>query len=221
MSDASPAPASVRAEVRAERQKTSSWWRELIETLVLSALIFFAVQAVVQSYLVDGRSMLPSLHNSERLFVNKAAYWRVNEDSFLEELAQGPSTGTGQKYLFEAPERGEVIVFHHPLQPDTDLIKRLIGMPGDTVQIINGKVHVNGEELEEPYIGGARTRAYTGSGNATWKVPPGHLFVLGDNRNSSSDSRDWGFLPIENVVGQATIRYWPLDELGGIPGPDA
>ncbi len=222
MNDATPAPTSLATEeAQAEQQKGSSWWRELLETLLLSAVIFFAVQAVVQSYLVDGRSMVPSLHNSERLFVNKAAYWRVPEDSWLENLAQGPSTGSGQQYLFDAPERGDVIVFHHPLQPNTDLIKRVIGMPGDTVEIISGKVRVNGEELDEPYIGEARTRAYTGGGEGRWQVPPGHFFVLGDNRNSSSDSRDWGFLPVQNVVGQASLRYWPLEELGGVPGPDA
>lgn len=218
MSDITQLTPPTPARGRPAKTAKGSRIRELVETLVLSALIFLAVRAVIQSYLVDGRSMEPSLHPHERLFVNKAAYWRVGDDSPLNALARGAETGSGDHYLFDGPDRGEVIVFHHPLDRDHDLIKRVIGLPGDEVKIMGGKVAVNGKVLEEPYIDGARTLAFTESSNNTWKVPPGQLFVLGDNRNNSSDSRDWGFLPEENVVGEGLFVYWPISELGGVPG---
>ncbi len=204
---------------RSRRASRRSRGRELIETLLLSVVIFLAVHAVIQSYLVDGRSMQPSLDPQERLFVNKAAYWRIEDDSSLEFIARGPRADSGARYLLDGPDHGEVIVFHHPLNPDRDLIKRVIGLPGDLVEIIGGKVIVNGQELEEPYLfPGTRTRAFTASGDKRWRVPPGKLFVLGDNRNNSSDSRDWDYVPEENVVGEALVRYWPITEIGGIPG---
>ncbi|MDQ3328370.1 MAG: signal peptidase I [Chloroflexota bacterium] len=201
-----------------KRGKSGGWVRELIETVVLTAVIFLAVHAIVQSYLVDGRSMQPSLQPNERLFVNKAEYWRTGNGSPLASVALGPGVGTGERYLFTAPERGDVIVFHHPTQPGDDLIKRVIGLPGDEIRITGGKVVLNGKVLNEPYTGGARTEAYGLRGQTRWTVPQGELFVLGDNRTRSSDSRDWGMVPIDRVVGGAMFLYWPLSEVGGIPG---
>ncbi len=192
--------------------------RELVETVVLTVVIFFAVHAVVQSYLVDGRSMQPSLQPNERLFVNKAAYWRVSNDSPLASVALGPDAGTGERYLFTAPERGDVIVFHHPDDTGADLIKRIIGLPGDTIRLSGGKVLLNGKELDEPYTSNAPTEPYGDIRKTTWTVPEGELFVLGDNRARSSDSRAWGMVPVDNVVGSAMFLYWPLPEAGGIPG---
>lgn len=203
---------------RKKRGKAGGWVREVIETVVLTAVIFLAVHAVVQSYLVDGRSMQPSLQANERLFVNKAAYWRTGNDSLLASVAFGPDAGTGERFLFTAPERGDVIVFHHPDDTGDDLIKRIIGLPGDEIHITGGKVVLNGKVLNEPYTGSARTEAYGGGRQTRWTVPPGELFVLGDNRTRSSDSRDWGMVPIDKVVGGAMFLYWPLSEAGGIPG---
>lgn len=201
-----------------KRRKAGGWVRELVETVVLTVVIFFAVHAVVQSYLVDGRSMQPSLQPNERLFVNKAAYWRIENDSPLAAAALGPDTGTGERYLFTAPERGDVIVFHHPENTGDDLIKRIIGLPGDTIRLSGGKVLLNGKELDEPYTSNAPTDAYGIDGKTRWTVPDGELFVLGDNRARSSDSRAWGTVPVDNVVGSAMFLYWPLTEVGGIPG---
>jgi len=100
-------------------------------------------------------------------------------------------------------ERGDIIVFHYPMDPQQELIKRVIGLPGDTINVQNGIVSVNGQSLEEPYI--AAAPAYSGE----WMVPDGHLFVLGDNRNDSSDSHSWGYLPFDKVVGKAVVIYWP------------
>ena len=185
---------------------------------MLTVVIFFAVHAVVQSYLVDGRSMQPSLQPNERLFVNKAAYWRVPSDSPLASVGFGPDTGDGERYLFTAPERGDVIVFHHPKEAQGDLIKRIVGLPGDTIRLSGGKVLVNGKELDEPYTSNAPTDPYGFEQKTSWTVPEDELFVLGDNRARSSDSRTWGMVPVDNVVGSAMFLYWPLTEAGGIPG---
>jgi signal peptidase I len=106
-------------------------------------------------------------------------------------------------YRFGDVERGDIIVFHYPMDPEQELIKRVIGLPGDKVNVQSGVVSVNGQTLTEPYI--AAAPAYSGE----WIVPEGHLFVLGDNRNDSSDSHSWNYLPLEQVVGKAVVIYWP------------
>ncbi len=159
-----------------------SWGRiifDVIETLALAVLLFFGINAISARVRVDGFSMLPTLEDSEFVLVSK-----IN-------------------YQLASVERGDIIVFHFPMDPEQELIKRVIGLPGDVVNVQNGIVSVNGLALEEPYI--AAAPAYSGE----WDVPDGHLFVLGDNRNDSSDSHFWGYLPFEKVVGKAVIIYWP------------
>jgi signal peptidase I len=106
-------------------------------------------------------------------------------------------------YRFGEVSRGDIIVFHFPVNPAEDLVKRVIGLPGDHVQVQNNQVYVNGQLLNEPYI--AQSPLYEGN----WTVAEGNLFVLGDNRNNSNDSKDWGLLPAEKVVGKAVLIYWP------------
>ncbi|HET7011609.1 MAG TPA: signal peptidase I, partial [Anaerolineales bacterium] len=114
-------------------------------------------------------------------------------------------------YRWESPARGDIVVFHFPLDPERRFIKRVIGLPGDTVAVRDGKVWVNGEALDEPYI--AAPPRYTGE----WQVQTDEVFVLGDNRNNSSDSQNWGALPLREVIGKAVLVYWPPDEMGLIP----
>lgn len=172
-----------------KKQPTELFVRELIETLLLTFFIFFLVNSFVGRYRIDGSSMFPTLEDSEYLIVNNLSY-----------------------YLSE-PERGDIIVFHHPTS-DLNLIKRVIGLPGDHVVIENGTVTVNGVPLDEPYISAPPT--YRGQ----WTVPEGEYFVLGDNRNSSSDSHTWSFLPEENIVGKAIFIYWPFSRWGEVPHYD-
>ncbi len=167
-------------------QPTEVIIREIIETLLLTFFIFWLVNSVVGRYRIDGHSMDPSLAHGEYLLINNLAY-----------------------YLDE-PERGDIIVFHHP-NSDLNLIKRVIGLPGDQVEIANQQVKVNGFVLQEPYIQAEPT--YSGS----WTVPAGEYFVLGDNRNSSSDSHTWQYLPKENIIGKAMIIYWPFADWGEVP----
>ena len=152
---------------------------DILETVGLAVVLFLAINAVSARVRVDGFSMRPTLENGEFVLVNRLAY------------------------RFGEPEHGDIIVFRSP-QVMEDLIKRIIGLPGETVKVENGIVFINGVASQEPYI--AAKPLYSGE----WEVPDGHLFVLGDNRNDSSDSHSWDFLPVENVIGKAILVYWPL-----------
>ncbi len=156
---------------------------ELLQTIALAVLLYLAINAMSARVRVDGSSMQPTLQNGEYVLVSKISY----------KLSQ--------------PQYGDIIVFKFPGEtPEQDLIKRIIGVPGDIVDAVNGVIKVNGIPLTEPYT--AEAPFY----NNHWEVPEGMLFVLGDNRNDSSDSHAWGFLPIENVIGKAIVIYWPPRE---------
>jgi signal peptidase I len=156
---------------------------DILQTIVLALLLYFAIDLIIARVKVDNISMKPTLQPGEFLLINKFSY------------------------KFGAPGIGDIIVFHYPLDPQRDFIKRVIGLAGDTVQIGSGKVLVNGQALEESYI--SAEPSYDG----TWKVPEGYLFVLGDNRNQSSDSHIWGFVPDNYVLGKALVIYWPITNL--------
>ena len=163
----------------------ANWKRfalDILETLVLAIVLYFGINAISARVRVDGFSMRPTLQDGEYILVNKLAY------------------------KFSEPKRGDIIVFVFPVNPAEDLIKRIIGIPGDTVSVQDGVVKVNGAVMNEPYINAPP--AYTG----TWQVPEGNLFVLGDNRNDSRDSHQWGLLPIKNVIGRSVLIYWPPEE---------
>ncbi len=184
--------------------------REVLETLALTVLIFALVSAVFQTFKVEGRSMEPTLHNDEYLIINKASYWRIDPSSLarLAGVEQVPVAHSEGVPVFGEPKRGDVIVFKFPRDLSRPFIKRIIGLPGETVEIRNGQVLINGEELEEPYLRD-QPRYHVGPE----VVPHGNYFVLGDNRNNSSDSHVWGMVPQDNILGKAWVRYWPLRDL--------
>ncbi len=178
-----------QAESQTPEQEKSDWKHfllDLLETVGLAVVLFFVINALSARVRVDGTSMVPTLENGEFVLVNKMAY------------------------RFGPPTRGDIIVFQSTTEQNLDLIKRIIGLPGDHIVIGNGKVIVNGQTLNEPYI--AAEPDYSG----LWTVPQGDLFVLGDNRNDSSDSHAWGFLPIQNVVGKALVIYWPPNQWAAV-----
>ncbi len=196
--------------------------RELAETVILALLIFFAVKAVVQNFRVEGASMEPTMHNNQYLLVNKALYFRLNLDRVHDFIPFFPGASDAEHHLFRAPRRGDIIVFKFPLDPSRDFIKRVIGVPGDTVEVRNETVFINGSPLKEDYIKDKPNYTY-----APKTVPPGMYYVLGDNRRNSFDSHAWGsscspqqlcdFVPEQNIIGQAWVSYWPFDQLGLIP----
>jgi signal peptidase I len=163
-------------------EENVNWGRfalDILETLILAVVLFFGINAVSARVRVDGFSMQPTLKDGEFVLVNKLSF------------------------RFNQVQRGDIIVFHYPVNPDEELIKRVIGLPGDHVTVQDQHVSVNGQVLSEPYI--AAAPLYSGE----WTIADGQLFVLGDNRNDSSDSHSWGLLPFENVVGKAVLIYWP------------
>lgn len=173
--------------------------REAAETVLLAAIIWLLVNFATARYVVEGQSMEPSLHTGQYLIVNRLAYMQVGG------------------FKFGSVHRGDIVVFDYPGNPSDDYVKRVIGLPGETVTIDqSGQVYINGEPLEEPYLGnGAGTPYRHRSG--TWTVPEGSYFVLGDNRDSSSDSRSWGMLEQKYIVGKAWLSYWPPQYWGVIP----
>lgn len=170
---------AVDAPTIAEKTNWTRFALDMLETIILAAILFVVINTISARVRVDGISMRPTLEDGEFVLVSKLSY-----------------------VLGEA-QRGDIIVFHFPLNPDEELIKRVIGLPGDLVMVREGRVYVNGQMLHEPYI--AQTPLYDGE----WVVDEGMLFVLGDNRNNSNDSKDWGLLPAKNVVGKAVMIYWP------------
>lgn len=160
--------------------------REVLITVVLAAVIYLGVQAIIQQRVVEQTSMLPTLTEGQRIFINK---------------------------LSKTPDRGDIIVFDDPDNPGgTPLIKRVIGLPGETISIHDGLVYVNGNALTEPYI--AQSPAYSVTDTL---VPAEEYFVLGDNRNHSRDSHYGWTVPQDDIIGKAWLTIWPLDELGLAP----
>ena len=163
--------------------------REVIETIVLTVLMFLVIRFAVQNFNIEGHSMEPNLHDQELILVDK---WT---------------------YLFHPPSRGDVVVFNAPPQPSQDYIKRVIGVPGDVITIQNSTVIVDGVALKETYVD-SRNQGGTFEAKHIFNmlVPPNEYFVLGDNRANSSDSRVWGFVPKQNIIGRAALVYWPLQQ---------
>ncbi len=159
-------------------------WSKDIALAVLGAILI--VIFVVQPVKVEGTSMEPRLEPQDRLFVNKFVY-------YLSDIV-----------------RGDIVVFWYPRDRSKSFIKRVIGLPGDRVEIRSGTVFVNGQRLSEPYL----QRRLDVKSHSSEMIPPQHYFVLGDHRNSSSDSRDWGTVPRQNIFGEAVFRYWPLGKIG-------
>ena len=161
--------------------------------LIIVVFVLFGV-FFVQPVVVEGTSMLPQLHDGERLLVNKLVYYRI------------------QSISWGHIERGDIVVFWFPNDPDKSYVKRVIGLPGETVELRNGKVMIDGKELNEDYL----DREYTQSmpQPMSKKVDEHHYFVMGDNRDNSSDSRYWGLVPEKYIYGKAFFRYWKPSQIG-------
>ncbi|MBN1877806.1 MAG: signal peptidase I [Anaerolineae bacterium] len=163
------------------------WLREMVETLLLALVIFLVINTLTGRYEVQSISMEPTLHEGQYLIVSRVSYW------------------------FHDPERGDIVVLDPPNGQSTiPYIKRIIGLPGDSVEARDGRIWINGVALNEPYISGPP--AYKNR----WTIEEGKFFVLGDNRNNSSDSHVWGLLPEDNILGKAVFRYWPPEKWGFI-----
>lgn len=161
--------------------------REIVETVLLTVVIYLSVNFATGRFRIEGSSMEPSMHPNQYVLVDKISYKIGN------------------------PKRGDVVVFNYPLATERDFIKRVIGLPGETVTIAGGVVSINGDPLQEPYI--SQAPDYENS----WNLGPDQYFVLGDNRNSSLDSHSWGPLDRHYLIGRAVFAYWPPSLWGLVP----
>ena len=174
-----------------------NFFLDFVETAVVALSIFVVVYLfLVQPHEIKGGSMEPSFHNNEYILTDKISY------------------------RFKEPKRGDVVIFKAPKNPDVDYIKRIIGLPGERIKIQNGGVYINGKKLNEPYIRDITvltSTQYLQEGVET-TVPSGYFFVMGDNRTGSMDSREFGPIAENIIIGHAIIRYWPLSTLGLVSG---
>jgi signal peptidase I len=161
--------------------------REILITLGLAVAIYLILQTSIQSSIVNNVSMQPTLVAGQRIIVLKSIY------------------------NFKEPERGDIIIIHPPVAPQEEWVKRLIGLPGDTIAVKGGIVYVNGVPLDEPYV---KDKAKNSFG--PFEVPAGNYFVMGDNRNNSTDSRFGWTVTRNEIVGEAWFRIWPLSKFGGV-----
>jgi signal peptidase I len=165
---------------------------ELAQTILLTLALFATVRILFQNFRVEGPSMQPTLSSGELLWVNKVAYFRWNGE-----------------YPLGGPHRGDIAVLHSPdPADDVDLIKRIIGLPGDRLRIARGQVYINEQRLPEPYIRFQASYSYPTDGTEL-AVPDGSYFVLGDNRPNSRDSHFGWFVPADALIGKASLSYWP------------
>ncbi len=184
MEETAQPPATVVTAARTSRPRLLAWARDLVISLAISAFIIIFLYQPVK---VEGTSMMPILDDQERVFINK----------FI--------------YHVEPIERGDIVVFHYPRDPSKSYIKRVIGVPGDRVRIDDGVVYVNGRPLRETYVPAEYEdwRSYS-----EVRVPVGSFFVLGDHRNLSDDSRDFGCVDGNYIYGKAVFVYWPVTKVG-------
>lgn len=171
--------------IKTEKSESSVW--EFVKVVIISLVIVIPIRTyVAQPFIVEGNSMEPNFRDGEYLIIDELSYY------------------------FKPPQRGEVIVFRYPLNPSEFFIKRIIGLPGETVDIKNNKLFINGDLVNEGYL---PQNLQTGP-DETIKLQENQYFVMGDNRTVSSDSRTWGALPKNNITGRALIRLWPLNKAG-------
>ncbi|HNP73293.1 MAG TPA: signal peptidase I [Kouleothrix sp.] len=194
--------------------------KELLETAIFILLVFLIVRGVIQNFKIEGQSMEPNLHTGQYILVNKIVYFHFDLNAPLRLLPGNADLPAKVVYPFHMPRRGEVVVFEYPRDMSKDYIKRVIGLPGETVLVKDGQVFIDSQPLDEAYLKGLQTNC-RGDDPCNFgqpvTVPAGTVFVMGDNRNNSSDSREWGALPLDGIIGKAWVSYWPRSYWGVIP----
>ena len=193
--------------------------REIIEAVVLAVVVFMLLQTTVRNFKVDGSSMNPTLEAGQYLLVNRLVYLRIDMERLSKIVPFWRVEEESLRYAVHAPNRGDIIVFRFPLDPDKDFVKRVVGLPGELIELQAGTLFVNGDTLEEPYLTSKHR-----SNAAPLQLGEGEYYVLGDNRAASNDSRNWGAVSEANLIGKVWIVYWPapgiqiLNMLDWIPG---
>lgn len=160
-------------------------WKDILESVVLAVILAAVIRILLfEPFYIPSPSMEPALYPRDRIVVNKIVY------------------------KFRQPQRGDVVVFKYPLDTRRDFVKRVVAFEGETIEVRNNYVYINGRRLDEPYISHVMVPDF-----APLHVPSGHIFVMGDNRNNSDDSRVWGPLNTDLLVGKAIFIYWPVERV--------
>ena len=180
-------------------------FREVSEALILALIVFLVIQGSVRNFKVEGSSMFPSLDSGQFLLVNKLVYFKLDTSRLSRVIPFWDEDTPSNHFAIHPPRRGEVIVFRFPRDTSKDFVKRVIGLPGEEVEIVSGTTYIDGMALEEPYL-----TTKDGSNTAPLLLDDEEYFVMGDNRRSSNDSRNWGAVPEANILGKVWVVYWPV-----------
>ncbi len=182
--------------------------REFLEAVLLALVVFLFIQTSVQNFQVEGPSMRPTLEDGQFLLVNKVVYFKIDQERLSRIIPFWRVNHTRESFAVHPPKRGEVIVFlfpdSNPKNRKRDFVKRVVGLPGETVEIRQGAVYINGEVLEDQYVKALGTRDV-----APKQLKEKEYYVLGDNRGGSDDSRSWGAVPEKNILGKVWLVVWP------------
>lgn len=204
-----------------KKAKKRSRYRDIVETLLLAVLIFVAVRLVVVNYRVVGHSMLPGFEGGEMLLVNRNAYASFDTWSLVDWLPGVEHDEANIVHPFSPPQRGDIVILNPPVNgASSPYIKRIIGLEGETVEIRDDVVLIDGQPLNEPYLDDESTMCASQPACGPFLVPEGSVFVLGDNRDNSRDSPDFGPVRIDDIIGKAWFGYWPLNNIGVVPHYD-
>ena len=182
--------------------------REILEAVLLALVALVILQGTVRNFKVEGSSMAPTLEGGQYLVVDHVSYLKLDVERLSRIVPFWTASGADPEFAFDPPSRGEIIVFRYPQEPSKDFVKRVVGLPGETVEVRSGTVYLDGLELREPYL---QRRDQSSAGPLS--LGPKEYYVIGDNRRNSNDSRAWGVVPEENIVGKLWLVYWPWEDI--------
>ena len=193
--------------------------RDMLQMVVVVFIVYFGFRAILLPYQVDGASMTPYLENGERVFVSRTSYAHLDTNDLWNILPWEHRDSDKDVFLFDPPKRGDIVVLHPPYESEEPYIKRVIGLPGETVTFADGSVLIDGVPLVEEYI----AEDITWCSGGPWcevAVPEDSVYVVGDNRQNSTDSRKFGPVSYDQIIGKAIFSSWPTDTFGAIDRPD-
>lgn len=182
--------------------------REIMEAVLLALLALLILQTTVRNFRVEGSSMSPTLEGGQYLVVDQVSYLKIDMERLSRLVPFWSVYEPDTRFAFDPPDRGDIIVFQYPRDPTKDFVKRVVGLPGETIEVRSGTVYIDGDPLREPYL-----QRMDQSSSHGISLDGGEYYVIGDNRRNSNDSRAWGVVPEENIVGRVLLVYWPWEDL--------
>ncbi len=181
--------------------------REILEAVLLALLALIILQGTVRNFKVEGSSMSPTLEGGQYLVVDQVSYLKLDMERLSRIVPFWSADDADPKFAFDPPTRGEIIVFRYPADPSKDFVKRVVGLPGERVEVRSGTVYIDGAPLSEPYL-----RRSDRSSAGSLVLGEKQYYVVGDNRRNSNDSRAWGVVPEDHIVGKVLLVYWPWED---------